>query len=51
MARSSKAGVIEQPFMFELYCKLTGAADNIKPQDEASLSPDMGYREIINILG
>ncbi|NLN81486.1 MAG: endolytic transglycosylase MltG [Clostridiales bacterium] len=45
-----KAGVIEQPFMFELYCKLTGAADNIKPQDEASLSPDMGYREIINIL-
>ena len=45
-----KEGVIDQPFFFEMFCKLTGAADDFKPQDEATLSPDMGYKAIINVL-
>lgn len=45
-----KAGVIEQPLIFQLFCKITGADGKFQPQDEASLSPDMGYKEIINTL-
>jgi len=45
-----KAGVIDQPMIFSLYCKVTGSGKGFFPQDEASLSPDMGYKAIINIL-
>ena len=45
-----EAGVIDQPMIFSLYCRLTGANKDFQPQDEASVSPDMGYKAIINIL-
>ncbi|MDD2361401.1 MAG: endolytic transglycosylase MltG [Oscillospiraceae bacterium] len=45
-----EAGVIDQPMIFSLFCKLTGSDEGLLPQDEASISPDMGYKAIINIL-
>ena len=45
-----KAGVIDQPLIFELYCKFTDADGKFQPQEDAALSPDMGYETIINIL-
>ena len=45
-----EAGVIDQPFIFRLFCKFTGAAGSFVPQNETPLSADMGYRAIINAL-
>ncbi len=45
-----EAGVIEQPIIFRLFCKLTGVADEFVPQNDAPLSADMGYKGIINAL-
>ncbi|MDD3693361.1 MAG: endolytic transglycosylase MltG [Oscillospiraceae bacterium] len=45
-----EAGVIDQPLIFRLYCKLKGIDGKFKPQDEVSISPDMGYSVIVGIL-
>ena len=45
-----EAGIIDQPFIFELYCKFTKADGKFMPQEEAALSADMGYETVINIL-
>ena len=45
-----KAGVIDRPFIFRLYCKLAGHDGKFTPQDEAPISPDMGYKGIVGIL-
>lgn len=45
-----KAGIIDQPFIFEMYCKFTKADGKFMPQEEAALSADMGYETVINIL-
>ncbi|HIW73872.1 MAG TPA: endolytic transglycosylase MltG [Firmicutes bacterium] len=45
-----EAGVIDQPLIFRLYCKLTQADGQFMPQDEVALSADMGYETIINVL-
>lgn len=45
-----EAGIIDQPFIFSLFCKFTGVNDDFVPQDEASFSADMGYKAIVNAL-
>ena len=44
------AGVIDQPWIFRLYCKLTRADGKFVAQKGAEVSADMGYATIINIL-
>lgn len=45
-----EAGVIDQPFIFELYCSVRHVNGTFKPQDQASLSADMGYSAIVGVL-
>ena len=45
-----EAGVIDHPVFFTLFCKLTGAGKNITAQEDATVSADMGYKAIINVL-
>lgn len=43
-------GVIDQPVIFRLYSRLTGADGGYQPHDQLELSPDMGYGDLIDAL-
>ncbi len=43
-------GLIDQPFIFRLYSRLTGADGQYKPHKNIQLSPNMGYGGLIDAL-
>lgn len=43
-------GIIDQPLIFRLYSRLTGADSRYQPHDQLELSPDMGYGDLIDEL-
>ena len=45
-----EAGIIDQPMIFRLYSRLTGADGDYQPHDQLDLSPDMGYGNLIDEL-
>ena len=45
-----EAGVIDQPLIFRLYSRLTGADGGYQPHVQLELSPDMGYGNLIDEL-
>mgnify|MGYP004647692429 CR=1 FL=1 len=43
-------GIIDQPLIFRLYSRLTGADSRYQPHEQLELSPDMGYGNLIDEL-
>ena len=43
-------GLIDQPLIFRIYSRLTGADGNYQPHKQLELSPDMGYGGLIDEL-